>query len=503
MNPIIILAAATVISSRAPAAPTYAMAHHAVSTSSSNAQALFDRGLTLYYAYNGAEGVHVFQQAAAADPKLAIAYWGQALSYGPDINNRIDEAHFSKAHEAIASATPLEGSASPEERALIDAMALRYAGDWGRHERDEADYRNAMNALAARYPTDDDVAALAGEADFEDSPSLWIKNSSLPEPSGYAPQIARLLDGIVARNPQHVMGNHLLVHVFEPSTDRSRAVLGAARLDAMSFAPEGEHLAHMPAHTWVDVGDYAKAVASTKRAVALFHTYLASVGTDVPHAGYLGHDLEVGFSAAAMMGDSENAQLFAQEIDQNRTRSGSSAFYRLVLDARMENWNAVISNSANTSIPGHLLRALAYAETGDPLNADREVSRVPNDPSDRSQNRNMLQMVRGAVSALHGDGTKATVYFEEALAVEQQSFRGEDLPMLFTSEIAGRSFMRLHDYQRAYDWYAQAAKRYPNDPRAYLGIAQCLAKLGRSPEARAAYAAYKAHWVGPLAPESP
>ena len=53
--------------------------HHPTSTDSPAAQACFDRGLTLYYAYNRLASQRAFECAAKADPSFAMAYWGIAL----------------------------------------------------------------------------------------------------------------------------------------------------------------------------------------------------------------------------------------------------------------------------------------------------------------------------------------------------------------------------------------------------------------------------------------
>src|ERR1700685_3975376 len=61
-------------------------AHHPVSTSNPEAQAFFDQGLRLIYAFNHDEAARSFQRAADLDPKLAIAYWGVAEAVGPTYN---------------------------------------------------------------------------------------------------------------------------------------------------------------------------------------------------------------------------------------------------------------------------------------------------------------------------------------------------------------------------------------------------------------------------------
>ena len=57
-----------------------------VSTRNRDAQAFMNQGLNLAYAFNHAEARRAFREAARLDPDLAMAYWGQALVLGPNIN---------------------------------------------------------------------------------------------------------------------------------------------------------------------------------------------------------------------------------------------------------------------------------------------------------------------------------------------------------------------------------------------------------------------------------
>src|SRR5947199_10629213 len=77
-----------------PKAPLYdnlGNYHYAISTRSPEAQKYFDQGLTLSYAFNHAESIRAFRQAAALDPACAMCYWGVAFAYGPNINAPITE----------------------------------------------------------------------------------------------------------------------------------------------------------------------------------------------------------------------------------------------------------------------------------------------------------------------------------------------------------------------------------------------------------------------------
>ncbi|NND05664.1 MAG: hypothetical protein HKN87_04730 [Saprospiraceae bacterium] len=48
--------------------------HFAVTTESNEAQAFFDQGLRLVYAFNHAEAYRAFQEASRLDPGMSMAY---------------------------------------------------------------------------------------------------------------------------------------------------------------------------------------------------------------------------------------------------------------------------------------------------------------------------------------------------------------------------------------------------------------------------------------------
>jgi hypothetical protein len=48
----------------------------------------FLQGLTLYYGFNHEAAIKSFRQVILLDPDCAMAWWGQAISAGPNINPR-------------------------------------------------------------------------------------------------------------------------------------------------------------------------------------------------------------------------------------------------------------------------------------------------------------------------------------------------------------------------------------------------------------------------------
>src|SRR5205085_3232139 len=95
--------------------------HHPVSTKNSQAQQFFDQGLKLVYGFNHDEARRSFQRAAELDPKLAMAWWGIALTLGPNYNLPVDREREKAGYDAVQRAVALQENASEPERAYINA----------------------------------------------------------------------------------------------------------------------------------------------------------------------------------------------------------------------------------------------------------------------------------------------------------------------------------------------------------------------------------------------
>jgi hypothetical protein len=60
--------------------------HRTVTTTSKEAQAYFDQGMRLLWAFNHDESSRSFAKAAQIDPGCAMCLWGVALTVGPNYN---------------------------------------------------------------------------------------------------------------------------------------------------------------------------------------------------------------------------------------------------------------------------------------------------------------------------------------------------------------------------------------------------------------------------------
>src|SRR5688500_18832114 len=128
---------------------TDAITHRKVATSNREAQAYFDQGLTLYYAFNDGDAVRSFRRAAELDPRLAMAHWGVALAAfprGTGGGNSSDEKRLKEARDAIKAAMSMR--APPSDRVYIEALAklLPEGSGYDRKASQDA-YRDAMKVV--------------------------------------------------------------------------------------------------------------------------------------------------------------------------------------------------------------------------------------------------------------------------------------------------------------------------------------------------------------------
>jgi len=181
--------------------------HHPVSTRNKLAQAYFDQGLKLVYAFNHEAALASFVRAIELDPKLAMAAWGMAYALGPNINAPMSDSAHQLAYGSLQQAIALEGYASPRERAYIEALSKRYSSN------PDADgtalnvaYKDAMADLARRYPDDVDAAVLYAESLMDLHPwKLW-KPDGTPEEGTL--EIVAVLEKALKRQPGHIGANH-------------------------------------------------------------------------------------------------------------------------------------------------------------------------------------------------------------------------------------------------------------------------------------------------------
>jgi tetratricopeptide (TPR) repeat protein len=424
--------------------------HFPVSTNDPQAQAAIDRGLFLYYAYNGDGAGRSFDEAASRDPGLAMAFWGIALAEGPDLNTPMTAAHFEVAQRAIRHAVPLSAAASERERTFVAIMARRYAGSFTDWNADDAAYRAAMTSFA--------------ESSQDENAQLVLRN-----------------------DPSNVMANHLCVHLYDLAPDRSPALPCARRLDAAAFPAQAEHLAHMPAHYWIETGNYPAALASSERGYALL-LQLEGTTNDAEHVRrYLKHDVAVGYSAAMMLGNYATAQLWSTRMDGAYDTS-FDALTALRFGRYSEAYAAPDSAFGNPAV-----RGIAALHLGHTNEARAIAARLAEKPPAHGY---LSQLFLARVAEADGRPVDVQRWITQAAADQNADFSGELIPLLPANEVLGFVELRRGASPQAVAAFTQTLTLYPNDPRALYGLALALAAGGQNAAAATTHARFIQEWEG-------
>jgi tetratricopeptide (TPR) repeat protein len=242
-----------------------------ITTTNPQAQRFFNQGLALAYAFNHPEARRSFDEAVRLDPSCAMCHWGVAFVLGPNINAPMDPAVNGEAYAASRRALGLAPKVTPKERALIEALAHRYAEQPPENRaRLDSAFAQGMRDVAEQFPEDDDVAAIYAESMMDLSPWVFWTKDKKPLPG--TTQIVETLEEVGARNPNHPGACHLYIHAVEAAFPE-RAVACAERLAALM--PSAGHIVHMPAHIYLRVGRYDDAIRANEHAVHADETYIA------------------------------------------------------------------------------------------------------------------------------------------------------------------------------------------------------------------------------------
>lgn len=287
--------------------------HRGVTVKTPEAQAYFDQGLRLLYAFNHDEATRSFAKAAALDPECAMCWWGAAITLGPNYNVPMLPERSVMAWEALQKALAAAPRGTPVERALVSALAKRYKGPEpvdpaGMKPYSEA-YAAAMREVARQFPDDDDVQVLFAEALMNLDPwQLWALDGT---PGRHTPEIVGTLETVLARSPGHPGANHYYIHAVEASKNPEKGVPSADRLAGLM--PGAGHVVHMPAHIYQRVGRYADASEHNRRAAEADLATMARVEPWGYYAMYLGHNYGFLAFSASMEGRSEESLQAARD----------------------------------------------------------------------------------------------------------------------------------------------------------------------------------------------
>jgi len=491
-----------------------------VSTRNRQAQLFINQGLNLAYAFNHAEARRAFREAARLDPNLAMAYWGQALVLGPNINAQMEPNEEPHAYEMVQKAMSLRPRATPRERAYIEALAERYSGKAeDRRPRDEA-YSAAMKKLHERYPNDLDAATLYVESMMDLRPwGYWQRDGA---PHAGTAEVVQLVEQVIARSPKHPGALHMYIHLVEGTETPERAEKAADTL--LTLMPAAGHMVHMPAHIYQRVGRYADAITSNKLAIAADVDYITQCRAQGLYpTGYYPHNIHFLWFAATFDGQSklaiDSAKELEQKIDDDTLKAAPFTvgfrmpyYYALTRFGRWEEMLKLPEPPA-FSVPlraaWHYSRGLAFVATARLDDADRELARMKTLMADEAMKQAIFSpntagaALAPGVEVLAGEIAAARRNFDLALSHLDRAVRLED-SLVYTEpsefhypprHALGAVLLEAGRASEAETVYWEDLRRNRENGWALFGLLQALRAQNKMADAALTEARFKAAWA--------
>jgi hypothetical protein len=221
---------------------------------SADVQPTIEKAVALLHSFQYKESEQTFTDAAARDPKCAMAHWGKAMALYHQLWDFPDDKTLKEGHKDIEQAQKLH-SATPHEQTFLSAAASFFQK---KSKMSHVDRTKAYSSVLERAYREN-----AGDVEFGSFYALSLV--SLAE-EDHDNEIAdrqkaiSILDPLLKQFPNHPGVAHYMIH----ATDRPEFAaqgLDAARQYA-AIAPDSSHALHMPSHIFVRLGLWQDSIAS-------------------------------------------------------------------------------------------------------------------------------------------------------------------------------------------------------------------------------------------------
>jgi tetratricopeptide (TPR) repeat protein len=457
--------------------------HRKISSTNYEAQAFFDQGFQMMYSFAKLDAVRSFREAWKRDPSCAICYWGEGWAWGSYLNGPMIAEQSPFAYAAAQKALSMKDSATPVERAFIEALAVRYVKDFDSKTRIEQDkaYAEAMRKVSEQYPDDLDAGTLYADALFLMEPRRGTRDLANPN----VQRLHAALERVLAKDIKHPGACHLYVHATESTVKPEKAAACAEFLG--SAVPGASHMNHMPSHTWNEMGRWNDGVRANLQA---WHSDLKA-GIGEGFAIYPDHNLHMLLFAASNDGQGG----IATQAGKDYAKSTGDTMYQVLTLLRFGRFDEIpaIEKRPEREVPGGMwdfAQGYAKLRAGEIDYARLYLSRVKKTETTskqqfRGHDAKVLLgvasgILEGEILRATGDQAGALAAFERAVAADDQIEYDEPEPLNFDArQWLGAMQLEAGRAAESEATFRKELAEHPNNGWSLLGVAQALKAQGK------------------------
>lgn len=470
-----------------------------ISTKNDSAQFYFNQGINLYYGFHIIEALPSFKKAQTFDPNCAMLYWAEALAYGPNIND-LGYAASPDALIATKKAKEVDNTSSLKEKALIEAIQVRYSNDsTQKREYLNQQYADKMKGLYTKFQSDAEIGALYADALMNQHPwDLWQHDG---QSKPWTPQIEKVLENVLKFAPNHPGANHYYIHTMEASPYAAKAKASAERLGRL--APGLAHMVHMPSHIYIRTGQYEKGVKVNISAVEKFKTYL-KIFPDVANNAPL-YEIHNRHMQAACSMNMNNYQLALKDalvcrnsfdtsfLSMDAPMGGFVQYVYMTPELTMitfEKWDDILQQPDiatrfhYAAVIQYFAKGMAYAKTNEIKKAKGSLTKLESFLNEKdlavvltpfnaplSAANIAKYILMGTIAQKENDPEKAIKYFRMAVSTEDSLVYNEPRDWLVPARhYLGNALLNAKKYKQAEEIFREDLKVQPNNFTSVKGL---------------------------------
>lgn len=495
-----------------------------ITTENDLAYIFFNQAVALTYGFNHLEAERSYKQVAMLDTTSAMAYWGQALVLGPNINAPMEASSVKPAFDAIQKAIKLKKYASEKEKALIDALSKRYSEDESQEDRVELDhaYAKAMREVVAKYPDDPHARTMLAEALMVIH--AWDYWHGDGRPKEWTPEILDVLEKGLEDHPRHTGLIHYYIHAVEASKRPDRA-LGSADI-LRDLVPGAGHLVHMPSHIYIRTGRYQDGVEANEKAILVDSEYITQCRQQgIYPVAYVPHNRHFLWAMATMQGNSKKAIMaanhMANHIDQQLMKEpgyGTLQHYwvtPIYAYVRFGKWNEIMNlpkPDADLKYPlavWHYARGVAFTGMGELEKAKAELTALKKiSKDDELKNITVWEIndaysvikiaslaLEGELEGKSGNYARSAEVFNTAIELEDNLNYNEPSDWHYPiRQSLGAIYLEAGEFDKAEQVYKEDLLTFPENGWSLYGLHQSLDKQGKHTEAESVRVRFEKAW---------